>query len=114
MRLPYKCIENDSILQYPNGLKGLFYGRTAGCCVYFVYRDGLAFLSRFPIVEYRYVSFPGSTHYPGIIAGDFNDTPSSCTCRRLKGGMTDGFRAVVAELRLRRTPVRQTDKRGGS
>lgn len=35
-----------------------------------------------------------STRYPVILAGDFNDTPSSYTYRRLKGGMTDGFRAV--------------------
>lgn len=35
-----------------------------------------------------------STHYPVIVAGDFNDTPSSYTYRRLKGDMTDGFRAV--------------------
>lgn len=35
-----------------------------------------------------------STHYPVILAGDFNDTPSSFTYRRLKGGMTDGFREV--------------------
>ena len=35
-----------------------------------------------------------STRYPVILAGDFNDTPSSYTYRRLKGGMTDGFQAV--------------------
>lgn len=35
-----------------------------------------------------------STRYPVIVAGDFNDTPSSYTYRQLKGGMTDGFRAV--------------------
>lgn len=35
-----------------------------------------------------------STHYPVILAGDFNDTPSSYTYRRLRGDMTDGFRAV--------------------
>lgn len=35
-----------------------------------------------------------STHYPVILAGDFNDTPSSYTYRRLKGDMTDGFREV--------------------
>lgn len=35
-----------------------------------------------------------STHYPVIVAGDFNDTPSSYTYRRLKGDMTDGFWAV--------------------
>lgn len=32
--------------------------------------------------------------YPVILAGDFNDTPSSYTYRRMKGGMTDGFRAA--------------------
>ena len=133
---------------------------------YFVYRAGQAVLSRFPIVDHRYVRFPDSgndylqadvkvgddtvrifsvhlqtsgisglrqrfrkdhgrdvpvervigelernsriraqqvreiravidsTHYPVIVAGDFNDTPSSYTYRRLKGDMTDGFRAV--------------------
>lgn len=35
-----------------------------------------------------------STHYPVILAGDFNDTPSSYTYRQVKGDMTDGFRAV--------------------
>lgn len=33
-----------------------------------------------------------STHYPVIVAGDFNDTPSSYAYRELKGGLTDGFR----------------------
>lgn len=31
--------------------------------------------------------------YPVILAGDFNDTPSSYTYRTMKGEMTDGFRA---------------------
>lgn len=35
-----------------------------------------------------------STHYPVILAGDFNDTPSSYTYRQLKGDMTDGFCTV--------------------
>lgn len=35
-----------------------------------------------------------STHYPVILAGDFNDMPSSYTYRRMKGDLTDGFRAV--------------------
>lgn len=35
-----------------------------------------------------------STRYPAILAGDFNDTPSSYTYRQIKGGMTDGFQAV--------------------
>ena len=30
--------------------------------------------------------------YPVILAGDFNDTPSSYTYRTMKGDMTDGFR----------------------
>lgn len=34
-----------------------------------------------------------STRYPVILAGDFNDTPSSYTYRKLKGDMTDGFQA---------------------
>ncbi|WP_418982289.1 endonuclease/exonuclease/phosphatase family protein [Alistipes sp.] len=33
-----------------------------------------------------------STRYPVILAGDFNDTPSSYTYRRLKGELNDGFR----------------------
>lgn len=33
-----------------------------------------------------------STRYPVILAGDFNDTPSSYTYRRMKGGLQDGFR----------------------
>lgn len=32
--------------------------------------------------------------YPVILAGDFNDTPSSYTYRMMKGTMTDGFRDV--------------------
>ncbi|WP_419510477.1 endonuclease/exonuclease/phosphatase family protein [Alistipes sp.] len=32
--------------------------------------------------------------YPVILAGDFNDTPSSYAYRQMKGDMTDGFRAV--------------------
>lgn len=35
-----------------------------------------------------------STHYPVILAGDFNDMPSSYTYHRMKGDLTDGFRAV--------------------
>lgn len=35
-----------------------------------------------------------ATPYPVILAGDFNDTPSSYTYRRMKGGLTDGFRAA--------------------
>lgn len=35
-----------------------------------------------------------STHYPVILAGDFNDMPSSYTYRQMKGDLTDGFRAV--------------------
>ena len=35
-----------------------------------------------------------STHYPAILAGDFNDTPSSYTYRRLRGDMSDNNRAV--------------------
>lgn len=35
-----------------------------------------------------------STRYPVILAGDFNDTPSSYTYRHIKDNMTDGFRAV--------------------
>ena len=31
--------------------------------------------------------------YPVVLAGDFNDTPSSYTYRAMKGDMTDGFRA---------------------
>lgn len=133
---------------------------------WFIHQEGQAILSRFPIVGYRYVRFPGSgndylqadvkiggdtvrifsvhlqtsgisslrhrfrkdhdrdvpvervigelernsriraqqvreirtvidsTRYPVIVAGDFNDTPSSYTYRQLKGDMTDGFRAV--------------------
>lgn len=30
--------------------------------------------------------------YPVILAGDFNDTPSSYTYREMKGALTDGFR----------------------
>ena len=30
--------------------------------------------------------------YPVILAGDFNDTPSSYTYHTMKGNMTDGFR----------------------
>lgn len=30
--------------------------------------------------------------YPVILAGDFNDTPSSYTYRKMKGTLTDGFR----------------------
>lgn len=33
-----------------------------------------------------------STRYPVILAGDFNDTPSSYTYRRMKGDLQDGFR----------------------
>lgn len=33
-----------------------------------------------------------STRYPLVLAGDFNDTPSSYTYRRLKGSLHDGFR----------------------
>lgn len=32
--------------------------------------------------------------YPVILAGDFNDTPSSYTYREMKGALTDGFRPV--------------------
>lgn len=35
-----------------------------------------------------------STRVPVILVGDFNDTPSSYSYRRLKGAMTDGFRAA--------------------
>lgn len=35
-----------------------------------------------------------STHFPLILAGDFNDTPSSYTYRKLKGELTDGFQDV--------------------
>ncbi len=33
-----------------------------------------------------------TTRYPVVVAGDFNDTPSSYTYRMLKGDFTDGFR----------------------
>jgi len=33
-----------------------------------------------------------SSPYPVILAGDFNDTPSSYTYREMKGALTDGFR----------------------
>lgn len=33
-----------------------------------------------------------STRYPLVLCGDFNDTPSSYTYRRMKGRLTDGFR----------------------
>lgn len=35
-----------------------------------------------------------STRYPVIVLGDFNDTPSSYSYYRMKGDLTDGFRAV--------------------
>lgn len=35
-----------------------------------------------------------STRYPVILAGDFNDTPSSYSYRKLRGSLTDGFRAA--------------------
>lgn len=35
-----------------------------------------------------------STHMPLIVAGDFNDTPSSYTYRRMRKGLIDGFRAA--------------------
>lgn len=33
-----------------------------------------------------------STRYPVVLAGDFNDTPSSYTYRRMRGDLQDGFR----------------------
>lgn len=35
-----------------------------------------------------------ATPYPVILLGDFNDTPSSYTYRRMKGDLIDGFRAL--------------------
>lgn len=35
-----------------------------------------------------------STRLPLILAGDFNDTPSSYTYRRMRGGLTDGFQST--------------------
>lgn len=35
-----------------------------------------------------------STRLPVLLAGDFNDTPSSYSYRKLKGNLTDGFRAA--------------------
>lgn len=35
-----------------------------------------------------------ATRYPVIVAGDFNDMPSSYTYRAMKGDLTDGFQAA--------------------
>lgn len=37
--------------------------------------------------------------YPVILAGDFNDTPSSYTYREMKGALTDGFPPVRKRVR---------------
>ena len=41
---------------------------------------------------YKLSEATGISPYPVILAGDFNDTPSSYTYREMKGALTDGFR----------------------